>query len=435
MEADISSISNDNILMQYQNLLITLKDIPLNLLDESNTSENITIFNGLIDFLDFNTKNLDLVLKYNSVIIDFYFNNSNIENYTKDVIIINSDKFPKKIYFYYKFYIFFYYLLHFYYFKENFLLIRFPQILSCPKINNIDKIEYNLNQKSSNNSNKLNEKISKLLSQINNSNSHNLLNYDLFEYNNLCFAGTFDHYHIGHNLLLQISVLLSKNIIYIGITDNKMATKKSPNFLVQNENFRKKYINYIIEINGKFKNTKTDIRIIHDGIDFSGTDASLEALVLTEETFKGGKYVNDARLKNGIKELKLVNLNVIKMDENDDSKKVSSSLMRNEILKNLDKEKMEELYNIWKKIGGVENIKEEKILDFWDLVRDSYVKIWRGENNGLKDLYERVMKIWKNNENNKGMIWVFFEKMFCGGNGNENEGKNKGFYNKYLSGE
>ena len=51
--------------------------------------------------------------------------------------------------------------------------------------------------------------------------------------------------------------------------------------------------------------------MIDDPVGVSGTLVELEACILTREVEKGGKMINDVRLKNGLKPLDLVFVDMI----------------------------------------------------------------------------------------------------------------------------
>ena len=50
---------------------------------------------------------------------------------------------------------------------------------------------------------------------------------------------------------------------------------------------------------------------LEDPVGLAGTDEKIETLVLTREVEKGGKMVNDARVANGLYQLRLVFVDMI----------------------------------------------------------------------------------------------------------------------------
>ena len=91
----------------------------------------------------------------------------------------------------------------------------------------------------------------------------------IFSYNDICFAGSFDHFHIGHNILLQMSLLLCKDTINIGVTSDIMISHKGDPSILQYSKYRMDVIRSIIDING-YQAETININQIYDPIDFAG---------------------------------------------------------------------------------------------------------------------------------------------------------------------
>ena len=58
-------------------------------------------------------------------------------------------------------------------------------------------------------------------------------NGSLFKYDVTVVAGTFDHLHSGHKLLLTQTALLTKNEIRLGVTGDALLMKKSNYELIE----------------------------------------------------------------------------------------------------------------------------------------------------------------------------------------------------------
>jgi phosphopantetheine adenylyltransferase len=182
-------------------------------------------------------------------------------------------------------------------------------------------------------------------------NSPNLIVNDIkiFSYKRICFAGTFDHFHNGHNILLQLSLMLSQNEIFIGVTSDEMIKHKGKECVLQNVEYRSEMISNIIDLNGKSNSAEISIITIYDPISLAGIDQDLEVLVVTNETFKGGELVNNTRKKNQIKEVELIAINVIdycgNIENNNPQTKISSSIIRKELIEKINLDILEFLYN------------------------------------------------------------------------------------------
>ena len=60
----------------------------------------------------------------------------------------------------------------------------------------------------------------------------------LFKYETVCIGGTFDHMHLGHRLLLTQACLVTKTLLYVGITSDALLTKKAYASLIEDYNVR-----------------------------------------------------------------------------------------------------------------------------------------------------------------------------------------------------
>ncbi len=56
---------------------------------------------------------------------------------------------------------------------------------------------------------------------------------EIGKYRKTVVGGSFDHAHIGHNLLLTTASLLTSDLIYIGLSSNKMVSKKDEEYILQ----------------------------------------------------------------------------------------------------------------------------------------------------------------------------------------------------------
>ncbi|GEQ67336.1 hypothetical protein JCM33374_g1000 [Metschnikowia sp. JCM 33374] len=123
-------------------------------------------------------------------------------------------------------------------------------------------------------------------------------------------GGTFDHLHDGHKILLSMTAFAARERIIIGVTGPE---------LLQN----KKYASVIQPLDVRVKNAcKFLQKIMYPGQmyevyemkDVCGPTAFLpdiDALIVSEETFKGGNYVNDRRAERGFPVLSIVCAKVI----------------------------------------------------------------------------------------------------------------------------
>jgi len=76
------------------------------------------------------------------------------------------------------------------------------------------------------------------------------------KYKKTVVGGSFDHAHIGHNLLLTTASLLTSDLIYIGLTSNKMVSKKDEEYILQPFEQREMKIRKVLNHIGYDKNIK-----------------------------------------------------------------------------------------------------------------------------------------------------------------------------------
>lgn len=122
-------------------------------------------------------------------------------------------------------------------------------------------------------------------------------------------GGTFDHLHDGHRILLTIAAFLTKSILIVGITGPELLKDKQYAEYMQSFQKRKSEVQDFLNL------IKPGLQLnIQEINDICGPTAQIEninALVLSEESRKGGDYVNNVRQEKGWSPLELVVIDVI----------------------------------------------------------------------------------------------------------------------------
>jgi pantetheine-phosphate adenylyltransferase len=101
--------------------------------------------------------------------------------------------------------------------------------------------------------------------------------------------------------------------------------------MIKNKPYAEKILPYEIRLRDLVKFFETNryknyrIMKIHSAIGFADRLKSLEAIVVSEETYKGALLVNRARMEKGLKPLDIVTIKLVKSKLGD---KISSSLIR-----------------------------------------------------------------------------------------------------------
>jgi pantetheine-phosphate adenylyltransferase len=148
----------------------------------------------------------------------------------------------------------------------------------------------------------------------------------LKQFRKVGLGGTFDRLHSGHKLFLDIAAHYGQSI-HIGLITSKYLSKtqKILNEKIEDYNIRRKnLLDYIAK--RKISSHISDI----DTIDMDkelATIASLEALIISQETVKGAIMINQLRKKVKKKKLTLI---IVPFVIRDDGIAESSTRLRKE---------------------------------------------------------------------------------------------------------
>ncbi|KAE8229398.1 hypothetical protein CF326_g5635 [Tilletia indica] len=121
----------------------------------------------------------------------------------------------------------------------------------------------------------------------------------------VALGGTFDHLHPGHKILLSTACAVSTRKLIIGITsDSMLHSKTEPTFLESLERRKERVRSFCSGFAGALrpgeKALELDVVTLEDVAGPAGSEADLQALVLTEETLAGGKAIAEIREKKGL---------------------------------------------------------------------------------------------------------------------------------------
>lgn len=134
-------------------------------------------------------------------------------------------------------------------------------------------------------------------------------------------GGTFDHFHVGHEVLITTAGEQSKHLI-IGVTTDEFALQhKVHTDALESYEVRTSFVREYCNNNGY----SCEIVPIDSTSGTAHTNPDFEALFYTEEVQNNAQSINDLRVQSGLKPLSLVE---VPLSLTKDSRKISSELIR-----------------------------------------------------------------------------------------------------------
>ncbi|KAJ1787315.1 hypothetical protein LPJ62_003416 [Coemansia sp. RSA 2167] len=122
-------------------------------------------------------------------------------------------------------------------------------------------------------------------------------------------GGTFDHLHIGHKILLTATALAATKRVVCGISADALLEKKKYKELL--EPYRVRELNTLLFLRKIRKDIIVELAPISDPYGPTSVDASIEALVVSQETLNGSKALNVRREENGLAPMHLMPIDLI----------------------------------------------------------------------------------------------------------------------------
>jgi len=135
-------------------------------------------------------------------------------------------------------------------------------------------------------------------------------------------GGTFDHFHLGHELFLKTAIEAGDHLA-LGITSDEMIAEKPLPYSIEPFYVRKRYVEqYLKRIKG---NVKVQIMKLEEPFGISISDPKIEKIIVTKETKPNAIRINQIRKKNHLKALKILTVPYVKGSDN---RRISSFRIR-----------------------------------------------------------------------------------------------------------
>lgn len=140
-------------------------------------------------------------------------------------------------------------------------------------------------------------------------------------------GGTFDHMHDGHKILLLLAAFCASATVIVGVTGPKLLENKK--YLQYMQLFGTRCSSVCRFLERRMEHKKFVVYQINDVCGPTGYISDIDALVISDETADGAKFVNAQRAKIGFAELRVVAASVLGGSADDKwLGKVSSTDMR-----------------------------------------------------------------------------------------------------------
>lgn len=143
-----------------------------------------------------------------------------------------------------------------------------------------------------------------------------------FKYYHVALGGTFDHFHKGHSKLIDTAFKLGQNVS-IGIADDKMSEGKLLSQTIEKLGVRSKELGDYLKRKNYISRTKQ--YVLHDIFGPTITDGTIEAIVVSKQTFSNVSKINAERLKRNLPKMDII---LVKDVKGRDKKIVSSERIR-----------------------------------------------------------------------------------------------------------
>ncbi|KAJ2852034.1 hypothetical protein IWW36_000613 [Coemansia brasiliensis] len=144
-------------------------------------------------------------------------------------------------------------------------------------------------------------------------------------------GGTFDHLHVGHKILLTAAAMVATKRVVCGISADRLLESKKYRELL--EPYRDRELHVLLFLRKIRKDLIVELVPISDPYGPTAVDASIEALVVSQETLAGSQSLNVRREENGLQPMKLMAIDLVATLSEADKPQSMQALAENTALK------------------------------------------------------------------------------------------------------
>lgn len=134
-----------------------------------------------------------------------------------------------------------------------------------------------------------------------------------YNYNHAILGGTFDHFHIGHEKLIENAFNKSEKVT-IGIVEKIFPSNKYYKSCIEEFSTRLESLKAYLSKQGL--ESRSSIIPINDIYGTSLIDSSIEAIFVTDSTLPNAKIINNKRLQIGMHQLEIAKVSYVLGDDN-----------------------------------------------------------------------------------------------------------------------
>ncbi|ORX66158.1 hypothetical protein DL89DRAFT_217540, partial [Linderina pennispora] len=125
----------------------------------------------------------------------------------------------------------------------------------------------------------------------------------------VALGGTFDHLHIGHKILLTAAALTATQKLTIGVSaETLLVKKKYKDYL---EPYRARELGVLLFLRRIRKDIIFELEPLYDIYGPTIVDASVAALVVSQETLNGCEVLNDKRGERGMPPMQILAVDLV----------------------------------------------------------------------------------------------------------------------------